>query len=61
MPGRRGRDFWDGCGGVALGTAATGELALASAHADAALDLCTAWDIPLVAEWLRRQQAAHGF
>jgi hypothetical protein len=43
---------------LAMAAAAVGETSRASAHADAALALCDAWDLPLVAEWLRRSGIA---
>ncbi len=46
---------------LALAAAAVGEQELAGRHADDALALCAAWDVPLVAQWLRDQRATHGF
>ncbi|MBA2956601.1 AAA family ATPase [Nocardioides sp. CGMCC 1.13656] len=46
---------------LALAAAATGERDLAARHADDALALAGAWDVPLVAEWLRTLRAEHGF
>ncbi|CCH76795.1 Transcriptional activator domain [Nostocoides japonicum T1-X7] len=46
---------------LALAAAATGETALASRHADAALALCEAWDIPLAARWLVELRERHAF
>jgi hypothetical protein len=38
---------------LALAAAATGERETARRHAEAALELCAAWEIPLAAEWVR--------
>ena len=46
---------------LAFAAAAAGDTAAASAHADRALDQCTAWGVPLVAQWLRDQRDRHGF
>ena len=46
---------------LALCAATTGELALATRHADAALALCDAWRIPVVAAWLADERRAAGF
>lgn len=46
---------------LALAAAATGETDLASRHADAALALCAAWEIPVVADWVAQLRAAYGF
>ncbi|MET1008154.1 MAG: hypothetical protein ABWX96_21565, partial [Propionibacteriaceae bacterium] len=48
-------------GFLALAAAAVGELELAAQHADRALELMAAWEIPLAAEWLRGQRAQYGF
>jgi DNA-binding SARP family transcriptional activator len=39
----------------------TGEKELAARHADAALELCRTWDVPLAAQWLRDQRDRYGF
>ncbi|NRQ40508.1 hypothetical protein HII36_53150, partial [Nonomuraea sp. NN258] len=41
--------------------AALGEREQAARHADAALELCERWEIPLAARRLRDQRAAAGF
>jgi len=46
---------------LALAAAAGGERDLAARHADAALELCEAWRIPLAAQWLRDQRETYGF
>ena len=46
---------------LALAAYTTGETDLATGHADAALELCQTWDIPLAAAWLQDQRDAHGF
>jgi hypothetical protein len=46
---------------LALAAAATGEIATATRHADAALEQCAAWQIPPVAQWLHDQRDRHGF
>jgi hypothetical protein len=46
---------------LALAAAATGERDLAARHADDALALAAAWDLPLVAAWLRELRGEHGF
>jgi hypothetical protein len=46
---------------LALAAAATGESELAARHADAALELCRAWRIPLAAEWLVDQRDRNSF
>jgi hypothetical protein len=46
---------------LALAAAATGERDLAAKHADDALALAAAWDVPLVAAWLRELRAEYGF
>jgi hypothetical protein len=46
---------------LAVAAAATAERELAAKHADDALALAEAWDVPLVAAWLREQRAAYGF
>lgn len=65
----RGRPAVGGTGGavgpvdayLALAAASTGERELAAGHADAALELCASWKIPLTAQWLREQRDLHGF
>ncbi len=46
---------------LAVAAAATGERELAAKHADEAFALAEAWDVPLVAAWLREQRTAYGF
>ena len=46
---------------LALAAAATGERDLAAKHADEALALAAAWEVPLVAAWLRGLREEHGF
>ena len=46
---------------VALAAASTGEMALATQHADRAEELCREWRIPLAAQWLRDQRDTWGF
>ncbi|MCB0893964.1 MAG: AAA family ATPase [Nocardioides sp.] len=46
---------------LAMAAHATGETALATRHADRALELCTAWDVPLAADWVRRERERFGF
>jgi hypothetical protein len=46
---------------LAAAAAATGERELAARHADDALALAAAWDVPLVADWLRGLRAAYDF
>jgi hypothetical protein len=46
---------------LALAAAATGELDLAARHAEDALALAEAWEVPLVAAWLREERRARGF
>ncbi|WP_028637560.1 BTAD domain-containing putative transcriptional regulator [Nocardioides sp. URHA0032] len=46
---------------LALAAAATGERELAAKHAEDALALADAWDVPLVAAWLRGLREEHGF
>jgi hypothetical protein len=46
---------------LALTAAAAGEPEVAARHADAALDQCDRWGIPLVAEWLRGHRRRSGF
>ena len=41
--------------------AAAGERELAARHAEDALALAAAWDVPLVAQWLRGLRASYGF
>lgn len=46
---------------LALAAAAAGERDLAAKHADDALALAAAWDVPLVADWLRALRTEHRF
>ncbi|WP_395657674.1 ATP-binding protein, partial [Nocardioides sp.] len=46
---------------LALAAAAAGERDLAARHADDALALADAWDVPLVAAWLRGLRTEHAF
>jgi DNA-binding SARP family transcriptional activator len=46
---------------LACAAAAVGDLRLAAHHADRAEELALAWDVPLVARWLRDQRDAVGF
>lgn len=46
---------------LAMAAAAVGELDLAARHADAALELCRAWRIPLAEQWLRDQRDQYRF
>ncbi|GAA1643412.1 hypothetical protein GCM10009790_26060 [Georgenia ruanii] len=46
---------------LAMAEAAAGRLPAATAHADRAEELCTAWGIPLAAQLLREQRTRHGF
>jgi DNA-binding SARP family transcriptional activator len=46
---------------LAMAAAATGERELASKHADDALALATAWEIPLVVDWIREQRATYDY
>jgi DNA-binding SARP family transcriptional activator len=46
---------------VALAAAAAGEKTLAAQHAEDALALCDAWQVPLVAPWLRAQRDRFSF
>ena len=46
---------------LAQAAAAVGECALATEHADRALELCEQWQIPLAAQWLRDQRERFGF
>lgn len=46
---------------LAPAAAATGERDLAAKHADAALALAEAWEVPRVASWLRGLRDEHGF
>jgi tetratricopeptide (TPR) repeat protein len=46
---------------LAMAAHATGEDELATRHADRALELCAAWDVPLAADWVRRTREAFGF
>jgi ATP/maltotriose-dependent transcriptional regulator MalT len=46
---------------LAMAAHATGEDVLATKHADRALELCTTWDVPLAADWVRREREKFGF
>ncbi|WP_395692619.1 BTAD domain-containing putative transcriptional regulator [Nocardioides sp.] len=46
---------------LALAAAAVGEREVAARHAEDALALADAWDVPLVAAWLRDLRATYGF
>jgi hypothetical protein len=46
---------------LALSAAAVGELALATRHAERALELMESWQIPLAAQWLRDQRQLYAF
>jgi hypothetical protein len=46
---------------LAMAAAATGELGLAGRHADDALALAAAWEVPLVAGWIAEQRRAYGY
>jgi hypothetical protein len=46
---------------LALAAAAVGERGLAARHADRALELCRAWEIPLAEQWLLDQRDRFAF
>ena len=46
---------------LAMAAHATGEDDLAARHADRSLELCERWDVPLAADWVRRERAHFGF
>jgi hypothetical protein len=46
---------------LAMAAHATGSDDLATKHADRALELCAAWDVPLAADWVRREREKFGF
>ena len=46
---------------LALAAAASGDLPLASSHADDAVALARSWDVPLVVAWLEQTRRRHGF
>lgn len=46
---------------LAMAAHATGESALATRHADQALELCAAWDTPLAADLVRQERERFGF
>jgi hypothetical protein len=46
---------------LACAAASAGEPAHATAHADDAAELCQKWEIPLAAQYLRRQRERYGF
>ena len=44
-----------------MAAAATGERELAARHADDALALAQAWEVPLIAAWIREQRTTYGY
>ena len=46
---------------LAMAAAATGERVRAARHADDALALAEAWEIPLVASWIREQRSTYDY
>ncbi|WP_244927718.1 BTAD domain-containing putative transcriptional regulator [Nocardioides sp. W7] len=46
---------------LAMAAESTGERALATRHADRAAEQCETWQIPLAAQWLRRERDRWGF
>ncbi|MBI2243349.1 MAG: hypothetical protein HYU55_05185, partial [Nocardioides sp.] len=46
---------------LAMAAHATGEDDLAARHADRALELCATWDVPLAADWVRRERERFSF
>jgi DNA-binding SARP family transcriptional activator len=46
---------------LAMAAESTGERELATRHADRAAELCETWEIPLAAQWLRRERDRWGF
>ncbi|HYF72677.1 MAG TPA: hypothetical protein VD864_07635, partial [Nocardioides sp.] len=46
---------------LAMAAHATGEDELAARHADRALELCERWDVPLAADWVRRERERFSF
>jgi hypothetical protein len=46
---------------LAMAAAAVGETAVASRHADDAVALATAWELPVLRAWLLETRAAYGF
>ncbi|HEY0949063.1 hypothetical protein, partial [Nocardioides sp.] len=46
---------------LAMAAHATGAHDVASRHADRALELCERWDVPLAADWVRRERERFGF
>lgn len=46
---------------LAMAAEATGEHELAVRHADAALEQCERWDVPLAADWVRRERERFSF
>jgi hypothetical protein len=46
---------------LAQAAAAVGEAELAARHADRALELMEAWQIPLAAQWMRGQRERFSF
>ena len=45
---------------LAMAAHTTGEDALAARHADRALELCERWNVPLAADWVRRERERFG-
>jgi len=46
---------------LAMAARATGDVDVAGRHADRAAELCKAWQIPVVADWLDRLRAEYAF
>jgi hypothetical protein len=46
---------------LALAAHATGNDDLAGRHADRALELCGQWELPLAADWVRRERERFAF
>lgn len=46
---------------LAMAAHATGQDDLATGHADRAVELCGAWNVPLAADWVRRERERFGF
>ncbi len=46
---------------LAFAAAASGEPELAGQHADAALQLCEEWELPLAARWVRDLRERYSF
>ncbi len=45
---------------LAMAAVTTGETELATRHADRAVELCETWDVPLAADWVRRERERLG-